>query len=810
MYKHYIKIAWRTLSRNKAFSFINILGLAIGLCVCLLIVLFVKDELSYDKYNKNADRIYRLDADLFFNGSAYSAADSPEPLAAALKRECPLIQEVVRLYYRPDISVKKDNRNIQDHNVIFSDSTLFKVFTLPMIEGNPSTALSEPNSIVIDETIAKKYFNTTNAVGKNLVVDGNTNCKITGVIKDVPSQSHIHFRFIRPRRQDGPNANFWLSNNVYSYILVSPAAAQQQVQQYVNKTVDKYIGAQLQTLLHTSLNDVQQKGNHFIYHVMPLADIHLHSDKAREPSATGNIQYVYIFSVIAIFILLIACSNFMNLSTARSAGRAKEIGVRKVAGSTRTSLITQFLTESVLISLISMIIAILTAAALLPLFNSITQKNMQTGILFSPRMLLVIILFILFTGCLAGSYPAFYLSSFNPVKVLKGKVVNGFKSSWLRSVLVVFQFCTSIILIVGTIVIYNQLHYIQNKKLGYDRHQILVLHNVYALGNNMNSFRNNLMNMPGVENVTVSGSLPTAPVNDREGWLKDATLDAAKTTLLNNYFIDRQYIPTLGMRMVQGRNFSDKFPSDSSGIILNETAAKLLGFGKNPLNQTLYRINGNNADGSMHGDAYHVIGIVKDFNFTSLHDNIGPLIMQLGNDRSGIVVRLNTDKVSSVIGNIRNKWSSAVATQPFDYTFMDADFSNIYHSEQQTGKLFIAFAALAIFIACLGLFGLVTYAAEQRTKEIGVRKVLGASTRSIVALLSKDFAKLILIAMLIAFPVAWWGTHKWLQSFAYRASLGWWIFLFAGIAAIVIAFATICWQAIKAARANPVKSLKTE
>ncbi|MBV9962629.1 MAG: ABC transporter permease [Parafilimonas sp.] len=805
MLKNYFKVALRNLWKNKAFSAINIVGLATGLAVCLLIVLYVVDELSYDKWNKNADRIYRLDADIYFNNTSAIFAVAPDPLAPTLKRDFPDIEEAVRINNQSDILVKKDNQNVQDHRAAFADSTFFKVFTVPMIHGNPETALKEPNSIVIDETTAKKYFNSTDVLGKTLVVDNTNYCKITGVIKDIPKQSHFHFHFIRPKI--GNVNDSWLSNNTFNYVMVRPGVTQEKLQKDVDATVNNYLGKELEAQLHASLKDLTQKGGHFIYNAMPLTDIHLNSNKSYEIEANRDITYVYIFSVIAVFILLIACVNFMNLSTARSANRAKEVGIRKVAGSLRTHLITQFLTESVLLSFFSLILAIGIAALLLPLFNQLAQKEMSVATLFSTWFFPVMIGLVLVVGCVAGSYPAFYLSAFKPIDVLKGKIAKGFKSSWLRSGLVVFQFTISIILIIGTIVIYNQLDYIRSKKIGYDRDQVFVLHNAWYLDKQIHTFRNELLNIPGISNATISGDLPTSPDFDNEGWFRDATMDPAKAVVLTNFYVDENYVPTLGMQMAQGRNFSKDFPTDSVGVIINEAAVKVLGL-KDPLKEVLYRPNFN---GSINGSiAYHIVGVVKDFNFSSMHKNVGPLIIQEGENWGAIAVRINAKNIPSVINSIQAKWNGITSGQPFNYTFMDADFNNIYTSEQQTGKLFITFAVFAIFIGCLGLFGLVTYAAEQRTKEIGVRKVLGASVSGIVTMLSKDFAKLVLIASVIAFPLAWWMMHQWLQGFAYRVSISYWIFIVAGIVAIVIALLTVSLQAMKAALANPVKSLRTE
>jgi putative ABC transport system permease protein len=805
MIKNYFKIALRNLWKNKAFSAINIVGLASGLAVCLLIVLYVVDELSYDKYNEKAGRIYRIDADIYFNNTQANFATSPDPLGPTLKRECPVVEEIVRINNQPDILVKKDNQNIPDHNCGYVDSTFFKVFTIPLVSGNAATALSDPNSIVIDETTAKKYFNTLEVVGKTLYVNNNTNCKITGVMRDIPAQSHFHFHFIRPR---GTGDDSWLSNNTLSYILVKNGVSRAEMQKKVNATVDKYIGRALEAQIHSSLAELQRSGNHFIYHLMPLADIHLHSDKSYEIEANGNGVYVYIFSVIAVFILLIACVNFMNLSTARSANRAREVGVRKVAGASRIHLIAQFLTESVLISFFSLILAIALAMALLPLFNQISGKVMSVATLFSTWLFPVMIALVFITGVVAGSYPAFYLSAFQPQRVLKGRLSSGFKSSRLRSGLVIFQFGISIMLIIGTLIIYSQLDYIRSRETGYHREQVLVVHNLYNLNNNIRLFRNEVANISGVTDAS-AGDLPTSSNFNNSGWFRDPGLDTKKAILMTNFYVDEHYIPTLGMQIKEGRNFSKDFPTDSSGVLLNEAAVTVLGF-KDPLKESLYIPRFGN-DGQINGSvALHVVGVVKDFNFSSMHEKIAPLVIQLATNYQTLAVRLKPQQASAVVGNIEKKWKNLAPGQPFSYSFMDADFNHLYTAEQQTGKLFISFALFAIFIGCLGLFGLVTYAAEQRTKEIGVRKVLGARAGEIVAMLSKDFARLVLIASGIAFPIAWWAMHKWLESFAYRIEISWWVFLVAAFGALMIALLTVSFQAIRAAMANPIRSLRTE
>jgi putative ABC transport system permease protein len=713
---------------------------------------------------------------------------------------------MTRINFQNDILIKKGGDWIRDHHVAFADSTFFKVFTIPMVTGDPNTALNEPNSIVIDESAARRYFNSTDVVGKTLEMENKTLCKVTGVMQDFPRQSHFHLSFIRPVRDaNHGDDDQWLSNNWHSYILVRPNVDRAFLQSRVNATVDKYLGRQLQAMLHTSIADMNHSGAHFIYHLMPLEDIHLHSNKGYEMEPNGNISYIYIFSFIAILILVIACVNFMNLSTARSANRAKEVGIRKVAGSTKGHLITQFLTESVLLSFFSLLLALGIALLLLPMFNQLAGKELHAGNLFSIRFLSLLVILVFLVGCLAGSYPAFYLSSFQPIMVLKGKIASGFKGSLLRSILVVIQFVISIALIISTIVIYNQLNYIRNREVGFDRDQVLVIHNAYLAGDPVKTFRKELTQLTGVADATLSGDLPTQGTGyDQEGWFRTPDMDTKGAVVLTDLFVDEHYIPTLGMKIVQGRNFSIDFPSDSTGIILNESAVQLLGW-KDPISHLFYR-PGN----GMKSVAYHVVGVVKDFNFSSMHDKVGPLVINMGDNRGSLAVRLRGGNIFATEAQIESKWKAMANGVPFTYTFMDDDFNRLYQSEKQTGQLFISFAVFAILIACLGLLGLVTYAAEQRTKEIGIRKVLGASISGIVGLLSRDFALLIGIAALVAFPLAWWFMYKWLQTFAYRTGISWWIFLVAGVAALAIALITVSIQTIRAAVANPVKSLRSE
>jgi putative ABC transport system permease protein len=531
---------------------------------------------------------------------------------------------------------------------------------------------------------------------------------------------------------------------------------------------------------------------------MPVTDIHLKSNRVMELGANGNSQYVYIFSAVAIFILLLACINFMNLSTARSANRAREVGVRKVLGSSRKHLIFQFLAESLIVTFVAAVIAVFAAWALLPLFNHLSNKQLVINAQTVTWLLPVLLSIVVIVGVLAGSYPAFFLSAFQPIHVLKGKVSTGFKGGTFRSTLVVFQFSISIFLVIGTLVIYNQLNYIQNKDLGFNRNQVLILNNVNTL-EHPELLKQEIKRLPGVVNATLTSFLPTAN-NKVLSYVSPGEKEGQSTQF---WKIDEDYINTMGMQMKTGRGFSGEFKTDSTAMVINETAAKVFGYGNDAMGKTI--TTGTAKDLKK----YHVIGVVRDFNFSSLRDNVTPLVMALDNDwLARLSIRLNTHNLPTLMSQIEKTWKTIAPNEHFDYSFMDADFDALYRTEQRMGQLFILFTGLAIAIACLGLFGLAAYAAEQRNREIGIRKVLGASIAAIVTMLSKDFVRLVIISFIIAAPLAWLTMSKWLQGFAYRQDIQWWVMILAGIGAVVIAFATICLQSFRAAAANPVESLR--
>ena len=795
MFRNYVKVAIRNLQRHKGFTAINIMGLSIGLATCLLIAFYVTDELGYDKYNTKANNIYRADMEVKFGSNANSYAAVQSGFADEAKKDFATIEQVVRLrpaYEQPaGFHVKKGNTVLQETSVIYADATLFKVFTLPMITGNPATALAEPNTVVLTESTAKKYFDAVNVAGQTLVLNDTLNFKVTGIIKDLPEQSHFNYHMFLSMETlpDNRNPN-WGGGGYNTYLLLKPGANATAISKKLSSVAMEFIAPWL------------GKNDYLKYTLTPLTSIHLHSNLQQELGHNGSIQYVYIFSAIGLFILLIACVNFMNLSTARSSNRAKEVGVRKVLGSPRKYLIAQFLTESVLVTFASTVMAIVMAWLFMPLFNQVSGKQLaftwQTFAWLVPCSLVLVVII----GFIAGSYPAFFLSRFQPVNVLKGRFSAGFKGGSLRSFLLVFQFGISIFLIIGTMVIYNQLHYIQTTNLGYNRNQVLIIKNTERLNNQAQIFKQQIKQLPEVEDASLSGFVPTGVASKITALFPDATLTSHTSMLTEFWPVDEDYIKTMGMQLQSGRNFLPGMKTDSSSVIINEAAAKFFGF-KDPLNKTIYR----NTAGVQQ---FKIIGVIKDFHFKSLRENITPVVLYLAGDKGALNVKLSTANITSLMGKIKDKWKAVAPDQQFTYSFMDAEFDAAYRAENRIGVIFVAFTFLAIVIACLGLFGLAAYAAEQRTKEIGIRKVMGADVPGLVGLLSKDFIKLVLIAIIIASPIAWYAMQQWLHDFAYRATMHWWLIAIAGMAAIIIAFATVSFQAIKAALANPVRSLRAE
>ncbi|MBX3255487.1 MAG: ABC transporter permease [Chitinophagaceae bacterium] len=803
MLRNYFKTAWRNLKRNKLFSFINILGLAIGIATCFLIMLYVQDELSYDRFNKNAANIARIIFQADINGGKINESNVMAPVAATVKKDFPEVIDATRIVSYGSLKITYNNTVFKDDRFAFVDPNFFDIFTLPMIEGNTRSALQQPYTVVITRSTAEKYFGREEALGKMFMLGNDTALyKITGVMEDMPSNSHFHFDMLASMTGlKSAASDSWMTGNYYTYLLLKPGADLKKMQARFPDMVDKYMGPQIQSQMGLSLEQFRTKGNTLGFALQPLTSIHLYSAGTNEFEPGGTAAYVYIFAGVAIFMLVVACINFINLSTAGASKRAKEVGVRKVAGSGKMQLIGQFLSESLLITLFALLIAFVLLQLMLPAFNAISGKHL--GITVKPVLSFVVLGLIV--GLMAGIYPAFYLSSFKPVAVLKGKLTSTHKSFRLRSALVVFQFFISVALIIGTIVVYQQMEFIQNKDIGYDKNQLITIPNSYVLGRNEQVFKRQMLQDPRIVNATSSWYKPAGPSNHNNSLAYPKGNDKIIVNGVD-YHIDEQYIPTMGMKMFAGRNFSGEFKTDSSAIILNETAARALGWTpESALDKTV--VIQNSTKGSHY--PFHVVGVVKNFNFRSLHETISPLYMTF-EPQGGLIFKINTADIKGVLEAMKKQWDSYHTEEPFTYAFMDDLFNKAYAAEQKTATVLNIFAALTIFVACLGLFGLVTYTAEQRTREIGIRKVLGASVIQVTHMLSGEFLKLVLIASLIAFPVAWWGMNKWLQSFAYRVDINWWVFAVAGLVALLIALITVSFRAIKAAVANPVKALRTE
>ena len=805
MIKNHLKIAIRTLMGNKTFTAINVFGLAIGISTCLLIMLFVQNELSFDRYNEKADRIVRVVFRGSVQGEKMKEASVMPPVAQTLQKDFPEVQEATRLRMAGYPRIVSGDKVYKENAFAYVDSNFFHVFTLPFLQGDPKTALLDPGSIVISETVARKYFGNVNPLGKSLhFKDWNTDLKITGVMHDMPDNSHFHFSiFGSMTRLPESREPSWMTSEFYTYLVLPAGYDYKKLQAKMGNVMEKYSGSQVEKAFGMSYAQFIQKGNELGLFLQPLTDIHLHSDLNLDFEAGGDIRYVYIFSAVAIFMLIIACINFMNLSTAGASKRAREVGIRKVLGSMKGQLIRQFLLESILITFIALMISLALVYWTLPFFNHLSEKNLSLNLLGKGWLLPGLMVFGLFTGFIAGSYPAFYLSSFNPVTVLKGKLRSNKNNISLRSGLVVFQFCISIVLIVGTTIVYRQLSFIQNQKLGYDKDQVLVIEESYWLGNNQDAYKQKLLQDPRVVSLTGSGYLPAGLSNNNNFTIyPDHSADQLAKVL--RYDVDYSYIPTLGMQIADGRNFSKSFGTDSLGIIINEEAAKAFGWSKNAVGHNLTRPDN---DGTK--TTFHVIGVVKNFHFKSFHERISPLVMVLARNYDNIIVKTKTKDIAGLIATMKKEWGP-MSEAPFVYSFLDERFTNTYKAEQKMGMILGISAGLTIFVACLGLFGLVTFTAEQRTKEIGIRKVLGATVTGIVTLLSKDFLKLVLVAFVIATPIAWSMMNKWLQDFAYKVKISAWVFVLAASLAIVITLLTVCFRAIRAAVSNPVESLRSE
>ncbi|WP_339815346.1 ABC transporter permease [uncultured Imperialibacter sp.] len=812
MLTNYLRIAFRSLRRSKFFSLINILGLAIGICSFLLIIFFVQDELSFDKHLPHAERMYRMDMTGRFGGNEFNIAVISAAQGPQMKEDFPEVEDYVRFRTRGYFLVKYGEDVYKEESVSYVDANVFDFFGINMISGDPATALKEPKTLVITEALSKKLFGDEEALGKVVKISNDQDYKITGVMAPLPQNTHFHFDILASMEtlDEAKNA-IWLSQNFQTYFRLAEGASVENLEAKFPEMVEKYIGPELERFMGASMEDFAEAGNNIGYYMTPVTDIHLYSQVDAQLGPPGDIKYVYIFSAVAAFILIIACVNFMNLATARSANRAKEVGVRKVMGAYRHNLISQFLLESLIITGISFVVAIGLLAVALPYFNELTGKVFSLSILATPTLAVSLVAILIVVGLLAGSYPAFFLSAFQPASVLKGKLNIGMKSGSLRSVLVVLQFSISIFLVVGTLIVFDQLDYIQTKKLGYDREQLIVLQNTYVLDKSIESFKNEVVANSYFKSGSISGFLPIRSNSNNSAMFPGRNPKSNSTTSLAMFYVDYDYIPTLGMELLEGRNFSKDFGADSTGVIINEATAKQFGIADDPIGQELGTFDGDDSDPEdLRIKVFKVIGVVKDFHFESLKTDIRPAVIFLGESTSRITFKLNTIEYAEAISFLHSKWDEFAPGQPFEYAFYDEEFNAEYKAEEKIGEIFGIFAGLAIFIACLGLFGLAAFTAEQRTKEVGIRKVLGASIGSIILLLSKEFMKLVLIAFVITVPLAWFAMDAWLQDFAYRTTIGAGVFALAGGLSFVIAWLTMSVHSFKAAAMNPSSSLRTE
>ena len=800
MLKNYFKIAWRNLWRNKVFSAINILGLSIGLACCILMFLFIQYELSYDKYNTNAKNIYRLTSEAEGPNGKTNLAVTPAPWAPLMKKDYAEIKNYTRLLRAEKTDVGEPGKqHFYESDLLYADSTFFDVFSVELEKGNASKALEQPNSIILTRETARKYFGDADPIGKTLEVNsfvGRVSVQVTAVAKKLPPNSHFKFNALVAIQTLGDISNFWAYHMFQSYLLLNDNSSVNTLEKKFPEFVNKYIA-----------NNPQADGKHDI-HLQPLTSIHLHSDMIGEVGINGDITYIYVFAGVALFILLIACFNFINLSTASSLTRAKEVGLRKVVGAERQQLMRQFLSETTLFALISLLLAVGITFLVLPLFNKLSDRELSIDFSGNYVLIVVLIALVIAVGLLAGLYPAALLSGFKPVEVLKGKFLKNSKGISFRKLLVTLQFVVSIGLIASTILVNRQLNFLQNKKLGFDKENVVVM----SLPKDMDStklasFKTSLLNEPSILSAATSSSVPgvNIPVNQ----VNDGSKDLSKAQSVQMLFIDQDFVPTMKMKLVAGRNLAADHPTDKTeGFVINEEAVKKMGW-KDPVAAIGKTIQWVRPDAVLKEGK--VLGVVENFNITPLKTAIQPLVMHYSIIRSQyLYVRFKQSNATMLTSIIQKKFNEFYPKQSFEYNFLDESLNAMYTSEKRLGTIFSYFSFLAVFIACLGILGLSLFSIQQRIKEIGIRKVLGASVLSITRGLIKEFVKPVIIAGIIATPVAWYMMNRWLEDFAYRINISWWVFIIAGVLALLIAMLTIGIQAIKAALANPVKSLRTE
>lgn len=801
MLKNYFKVVLRNMRKQSFYSAINLFGLAAGVTSCLLILLYVVDELSYDKFHYDADQLYSIGLHGKIAGQEIYTASSSPPLSAAMVAEIPGVEQATRVSPRNNVVFKYDDKVFSENKVLYVDSNFFQFFSFKLLQGDPKTALIEPNSIVLTEDLAKKYF-TADAVGKLMIIgNDNQTYKVTGVAANPPSNSHFGFNALRSTSSDKPQFenDIWLNNSLYTYFRKTPQTTVASIDEKLTEFVRKYTAPQIEQFLGANFEQFLAQGNQYSYLAYPTLDTHLYSEWNDSIEANSDIAYVYIFSAVGLFILMIACINFMNLSTARSAGRAKEVGLRKTLGSYRSQMITQFMAESTIYGFIAVVIAVAATYLLLPQFNLLSGKQLTFDVIQSPEFILGAFGLIIVIGVMAGSYPAFYMTSFSAVEVLKGKVRAGLKSKGIRSGLVVFQFALSIVLIISTTIVYQQINFLQNRNMGLDKHNVLALSNTRNLGTNQQAFKNEVLKLTGIETASFTNNVFPG-VNNTTAFRAAVS---GQDHIMGTYYADFDHLDVMKFELVSGRYFSRDFPADSTAVILNEAAVRELGW-ESPIGEELIFFNGPAQELRL-----KVIGVVKDFNFESYKAQVRPMAIQLSQSSNNLLVRYS-GKAETAVSDIEKLWKQYASGSPFEYVFLDQNFDQLFREEQRLSMLFSVFTGLAIFIACLGLFALASFTAEQRTKEIGIRKAMGASVMNITSLLSREFTTLVIVAILLAIIPSYYLLTQWLNQFAYHIDISIWVFVVSGVAALFIAWLTVIFQAMKAGMAKPVDSLRYE
>jgi len=810
MIKNYFKIAWRSIKNQPFFTFLNVFGLAIGMAGALLISLYIYDELNYDNMFEDADRIHRINVDIKFGGEINNFAEVSDPVAAMLKKDYPQVEMTTRFRNRGSMLIRKNDAvlNVKENSTTNVDATFFDMFGIDLLYGDVKTALNEPNSLILTRTAAEKHFGLEEAVGQSVLLNNTETFVVTGVIDDLPKNSLLrnHSVFLTMAGYDDGHANNWGSNNFPTFVKLIPSANPDEFETSLQAIFGKYIIPYAQSFMPgITKEQFLASGNFFNFSTINLKDIHLHSNRSSEMSANGSIQNVYILSFIALFLIILASVNFMNLSTAHSLKRAKEVGIRKTLGSRKIELIGQFLTESGLISIISLLFAVILASIAMPFFNDLADKNI--AIPFSDPVFWVILIFSgTLLGLFSGIYPAFFMSRFIPVKVLKGSGESSTGGGNIRNSLVVFQFAISVFLIVSTLVVFQQLKFIQSKDLGYNKDHVLIIDDVYAAGNQVQAFKNQVKQYAQVKDASLSSYVPTPSNRSDSSFFEEGTTEQEDAIQMQEWRVDYDYVSTLDLKILTGRDFDLQFSTDSLAMIINEAAVAVMGI--SPEEALGKRLTSD--FGEEEATYYTVIGVVKDFHFRSLRDNIGALSLSIGDYSNNMILKLNAGDFSNTLAQIEKTWKSVAPGQPFNYYFMEESFNNTYQAEQRLGRIFTIFTILSILIACLGLFGLAAFNAEKRTKEIGIRKVLGASVPQITYKLSIDFLKLVSISVVVSIPLSWYAMNKWLEDFSYRIDIGWGVFALAIFLAMVISIITISFQSIKAAMVNPVESLRSE